>query len=288
MSTRQAIMNSSFIPQITPPTTLTEPAYWFIFSSFNLLVHQDENVVRVPRLRDLGELDVTAVRQQYLGYLDYPTPIHCFSAEAQDDNTPDGMAFLNLRQLFGLLDDECLGLAGRAVQIMDWDRTHQFCGRCGSSTETQLHERAKICRQCSHTSYPRLSPAMIARVTRQGPDGPEILLARAHRFAPGRYSVLAGYVEPGETLEECVRREICEEVGITVKNIRYFGSQPWPFPNSLMIGFTAEYESGEIRLEEAEMADAAWFRPDNLPRIPPRISIARRLIEHFLTEAAQE
>jgi NAD+ diphosphatase len=278
-------MNASFVPQITPPDTLAEPANWFIFSGFNLLVHQEENAARVPRLQDFTELGVTAVRQQYLGYLESSPSIHCFSVEAEDDTAPDGMAYLSLRQLFGRLDDECFWLAGRAIQIMDWDRTHQFCGRCGSPTETQPHERAKICPQCSHTSYPRLSPAMIASVTRQGPEGPEILLARSHRFPPGRYSVLAGFVEPGETLEDCVRREICEEVGITVKNVRYFGSQPWPFPNSLMVAFTAEYESGEISLEEEEMDDAAWFRPDNLPRIPPRISIARSLIEHFLVKS---
>jgi NAD+ diphosphatase len=279
-------MKDSFVAQITPPDVLNERAYWFVFSGFNLLVHQEEKAARVPRLYALSELaGVTAVRQQYLGYLDSDTPIHCFSAEVSiETEPPAGMAFRNLRQLFGLLDDECFWLAGRAVQIMDWDRTYQFCGKCGSPTTTQAHERAKICPQCGHTSYPRLSPAMIVRVTRQGANGPEILLARAHRFPPNRYSVLAGYVEPGESLEDCVRREVCEEVGLTVKNIRYFGSQPWPFPNSLMVAFTAEYASGEIELEEEEMADAGWYGPHDLPRIPPRLSIARRLIDDFLAD----
>ena len=276
-------MNPSFVAQLQPPDAPHDPAYWFIFRGFQLLVYREEKAARVPRLNELAELGLTAVRHQYLGYLDGENPIHCYSAEVDAETAaPEGMAFSGLRRLFGLLDETCFWLAGRAVQIMDWDRTHQFCGRCGRPTETQAHERAKICPQCSHTSYPRLSPAMIVRVTRQGGNGREILLARAHHFRPGLYSVLAGFVEPGETLEDCVRREICEEVGLTVKNIRYFGSQPWPFPHSLMIAFTAEYDSGEIQLEEAEMADAGWYTPDNLPKIPPPISISRRLIDDYL------
>jgi NAD+ diphosphatase len=126
---------------------------------------------------------------------------------------------------------------------------------------------------------------MIVRVQRQGEQGPEILLARNHRHPLGFYSVLAGFVEPGESLEECVRREVCEEVSIEIENIRYFGSQPWPFPNSLMIAFTADYAAGSLELEEEEIADAGWFRPDSLPPVPPPISIARRLIDSFVDES---
>jgi NAD+ diphosphatase len=132
------------------------------------------------------------------------------------------------------------------------------------------------------TSYPRISPAIIVAVTRRFEDGMRILLARNHRFPPGRYSVIAGFVEAGETLEECVRREVEEETGIQVDNIRYFGSQPWPFPNSLMIGFTAEHAGGEIVIGAGEIADAQWFAPDALPLLPPKISIARRLIDDFV------
>ena len=278
-------MNASFVARVTPPSTQETPAYWFIFRGYRLLVQRDENSARVPRLHDLTELGITAVRQQYLGYLETAPPTHAYSAEIpRESEAPDGWEFVSLRQLFGALDDECFWLAGRAIQIMDWDRTHQFCGKCGHPTTPQPHERAKKCPQCGHTSYPRLNPAMIVRVTREGENGSEILLARAHRFPPGRYSVLAGFVEPGETLEECVQREVCEEVSIKVKNIRYFGSQPWPFPNALMLAFTAEYESGEIVLEEAEVDDAGWFTADNLPDIPPRISIANRLINDFLDQ----
>jgi NAD+ diphosphatase len=152
------------------------------------------------------------------------------------------------------------------------------CGRCGSPTEHAPGERARRCPQCGHAAFPRLSPAVIVRVTR----GDEILLARAVRFPGGVYSVLAGFVEPGESLEECVARELEEEVGIEVTDIAYFASQPWPFPHSLMIGFTATWVSGDLRIEEAELVDARWFTRDNLPDLPGRLSIARTLIDDWL------
>ena len=130
--------------------------------------------------------------------------------------------------------------------------------------------------------YPRLAPAIIVRVQRETENGREILLARGPNYPEGWYSVLAGFVEPGENLETCVAREVYEEVGIRIKNIRYFGSQPWPFPHSLMLGFTADYVSGELTLQEEEIEDAKWFRSDNMPRLPSRMSISRHLIDNFL------
>ncbi|MCK4988071.1 MAG: NAD(+) diphosphatase, partial [Desulfobacterales bacterium] len=165
----------------------------------------------------------------------------------------------------------------RANQLVDWGRTHQYCGVCGRPTEDKTDERAKICPQCGLVNYPRLSPAIIVAVLKNN----QILLARNKRFKLPFYSVLAGFVEPGETLEQCVQREIREEVGLTVKNIRYFGSQPWPFPNSLMIAFIADYADGEITVDGSEIIDAAWFSKDKLPQIPPSISIARQLIDWF-------
>jgi NAD+ diphosphatase len=198
-----------------------------------------------------------------------------------DEFLPEGMGFKDLRQVYGLLEEDLFVLGGRAVQIVEWDRTHQYCGRCGSRTHTKEKERAKVCPQCGLHSFPRLSPAIIVAVTR----GEEILLARSAHFPQGMFSVLAGFVEPGETIEECVVREVKEEVGITVGNIRYFGSQPWPFPNSLMLGFTAEYVGGELALDPTEIAEAGWFRADSLPSIPGRISIAGRLIKWFLEKS---
>ncbi len=284
-------MAAPFISLVTPPENRTAgPDYWFIFCKFGVLVHENEQRFALPALTDIGELGETAVsthiiRRHYLGYLDANPPIHCIAAEVPEGTEPPaGMAFKGLRELYGRIDEDLLWLAGRAVQIIDWDRTHQFCSRCGTPTEILSFERAKKCPNCDFTTYPRLAPAVIVRVDRLINNTPHILLARNHRFPPGFYSVIAGFTEPGETLEECVHREIKEEVGIDVYNIRYFGSQPWPFPHSLMIAYTADYAGGEFELEEAEIAAAGWFAADDLPQIPPRMSIARRLIDDFLGE----
>ncbi len=275
-----------FVSRMAPPAGERRPAYWFIFEGDKLLVRSNDQAAQVPLAADLSHLGITPVRQHYLGYLEdeQQQQIDCYGAEiAPDTPLPDGMMADGLRQLYPRIGDFTFSLAGRAIQVMTWDRTHQFCGQCGTPTENLEHERAKCCPACGLISYPRLSLAIIIAVIRHTDQGNRLLLARNHRFAPGRYSVIAGYVEPGETLEECARREVWEEVGIRIKNIRYFGSQPWPFPNSLMIGFTAEYEGGEFNLEEAEIAQAGWFAADALPGLPPKMSIARTLIDWFTT-----
>ena len=193
----------------------------------------------------------------------------------EDAPEPAGMRYVGLRSLFLRIPDPLLALAGRAFQVVEWDLTHRFCGRCGTPTHTKADERAKECPNCGYVAYPRVSPAMMALVTRDR----ELLLARSHRFVNGVYSALAGFVEPGETIEDCVRREVREEVGVEVDHITYFASQSWAFPHSLMIAFTAEYAGGDIRLEDAEIADARWFDVDALPPLPPNVSIARRLID---------
>jgi NAD+ diphosphatase len=169
------------------------------------------------------------------------------------------------------------------VQIVEWDRTHRFCSRCGEPTERMVNERARRCARCGLLAFPRLSPAVIVRVLRDD----QILLGHNRAFPPGLYSVLAGFVEPGETLEETVEREIFEEVGIEVTDLRYFASQPWPYPNSLMLGFTARHAGGEIRVDQQELADARWFSRDNLPELPGKLSIARRLIDDWLGDSAR-
>lgn len=278
-------MSHEFFSSVKPPWEAVNLGYWFIFRGPDMLVEDSDGLLTVPRSERIGALRLSFVRQQYLGYLATDPPEHCFSGEvAEDLQPPDGMRFLGLRRLYGQLEEEHFWLAGRAIQIVDWDRTHQFCSRCGGRTETMPNERAKECQQCGFTSYPRLSPAIIVRVQRKSDNGAEILLARSHRHPSGLFSVLAGFVEPGETLEESVRREVREEVGIELRNIRYFGSQPWPFPNSLMLAFTADYAGGDIVLEEEEMAEAGWFKADSLPPIPPSISISRRLIDSFIEE----
>ena len=188
------------------------------------------------------------------------------------------MRFSGLRSLYDSLDEDLFWLAARAVQIVAWNRTHQYCSQCGQRTKPHERDRALVCPDCGLQSYPRLSPAIIVLVERER----QLLLARSPRFPKGRYSVIAGFVEPGETLEEAVVRELREEVGIEVDNIRYFGSQSWPFPNSLMLGFTAEHVAGEICIDDHEIEDAGWFSPDDLPDLPDGISISRKLIDWFL------
>lgn len=176
-------------------------------------------------------------------------------------------------------------IAGRAVQTTAWARTHQFCGRCAMPTEPSTGERGLKCPACDLVSYPRVAPAMIVLITRgeTGPDQ-EALLARGARFPRPMYSCLAGFVEPGEDLEGAVVREVKEEVGVDVDDIRYVGSQPWPFPHSLMVGFRANYTGGDIVCEDGEIADAGWYRKDDLPMIPPELSIAGKIIQGWLAE----
>jgi NAD+ diphosphatase len=272
-------MQSKFLPEVHPSSPVSAPAWWFAFAGNRLLVMEDDDRAGLPCLIDPDMVQMYAVRKHYLGML---AGRDCFAIELDTRTVvPEGMALHGLRGLYGRLDDDLFSIAGRAIQVLDWDRTHQFCGRCGTPTEDHPTERAKRCPRCGLSNYPRLSPAVIVLVRRDD----EILLARAHNFAGAFYSTLAGFVEPGESLEDTVRREIMEEVGIEVDEIRYFGSQPWPFPNSLMIGFTARYAGGEITIDNNEIKDAAWFHRENLPRIPAKLSIARQLIDSYLDES---
>jgi NAD+ diphosphatase len=260
------------------PAVTSEPGndcyvYWFIFSMNKLLIKNDE--LGIPYSRSLKELNLSPLRMQYLGTLQEQP---CYSAEVSPDTiAPEGMSFRELMSLYGVLDEDIYLLAGRAVQIVRWDQQHQYCGRCGHKTETLQGERAKKCPACGFISYPRLSPATITAVLKDN----KILLTHYAAFRGNMHTIIAGFVEPGETLEECVKREIQEEVGIQVKNIKYFKSQPWPYPNSLMIGFTAEYESGEISVDNTEISEAAWYDLNSLPELPPKMSIAREIIDWF-------
>ena len=265
-------------PGVTAPNERPGPSLYFAFRDDLLLVASDPGAARVPELDQFAELGLDARSEHYMGALGER---HCFAVDVGldgDVEAPDGTDFLGLRELFGPLGEDLFVVAGRAFQIVNWDRTHRYCGRCGSNTVRSDVERARKCPDCGLLSFPRVTPAVITLVER----GREFLLARNARFPRGRYSIIAGFVETGETLEQAVAREIREEVGIEVKNIRYFGSQPWPFPHSLMIGFTAQHASGEIRIDEDEIADAGWYTADNLPDLPDGISISRKIIDSFL------
>ena len=246
----------------------------FAFRGRDLLVTEDG---ALPDVSQIDEAGLEAVRRQYLGSLDGR---HCYSAELETGAQPDGgLRFSNLHMLYGSLDEATHAVAGRAVQIVDWDRTHQFCGACGEKTVVSELDRSRSCPDCQFPMYPRLSPAMIVSVERDD----EILLARSPHFPEGIMSVLAGFVEPGESAEDAVKREGYEETKILVDNVQYFSSQAWPFPNSLMLGFRADYREGEIEIDGEEIVAAEWFRAKDMPNFfPGRVSISQWLIHDFL------
>jgi NAD+ diphosphatase len=263
------------------PANICEPIdsegiYWFVFSLNKLLVTNYADHISIPFVKTLEELNIVPVRTQYLGTLE-GQPCYCVEV-SPDTACLDNMIFIDLRSLYGSLEEDLFILAGKALQIVTWDQTHQYCGRCGTRTEAVDSERAKRCPKCGLINYPRISPAVITAIIKDN----KILLAHNSGFKGNMHSVIAGFLEPGETLEECVKREIMEEVGITVKNLRYFGSQPWPFPNSMMIGYIAEYASGEILVDGVEITEAGWFDVDNLPELPSKMSIARKLIDWYI------
>jgi len=265
-----------FLSGIRLPEGASERSAWFVFRGDQLLVRVDGDSARLPDWADLSDVAGYDTRH-YLGRLD---GVDCFTVELEGTSEPPPeMAFEGLRALFGRLPDDHFSVAGRAVQVVLWDRTHRFCGRCGEPTVRLEAERARRCRRCGLLSFPRVSPAVIARVEKDD----AILLGRNVAFQEGMYSCLAGFVEPGEELEETVAREVYEEASIVVRDVRYFASQPWPFPHSLMVGFVAQYGGGEIRVDPTELADAGWFTRDTLPRLPSTMSIARKLIDDWLT-----
>jgi NAD+ diphosphatase len=192
---------------------------------------------------------------------------------------PEGFRFSNRRDLHKLYNIEIFNRSGAAYQMMNLFLKNRFCGACGKPMTDHERDLARYCSSCGNTTYAALSPAVIVAVEKDG----MLLLGHNIHFPSGRYSILAGFVDPGETLEDTIKRELFEEAGITVKNIRYFGSQPWPFPNSMMFGFNADWESGELTPDGEELSDVRWFAADNLPELPPSISISRRLIDDWVT-----
>ena len=261
---------STFTP-LAAPVAHDRPLT-FAFRGYDLLVREadaglpDAAALKAIDLSPSSILPVGLLRKEYC----------CTAWVPKSAQAPDGYAFRGLRTLWGRLDEETLAVAGRALQIADWARNHRFCGSCGKPMAQVVGERAMRC-ECGHVAYPRIAPAMMVLVKK----GDAILLARNIAVpSGGRMSALAGFLEPGESVEDAVHREVYEEVGLFVKDLRYFGSQSWPFPGSLMIAFTAEYSSGEIKCDPNEIAEARWFGPaDKLPELSPPQSISRALIE---------
>lgn len=250
---------------------------WLVFSRDKLVIRRDQPHLPQGKFGDFGFLteyhkEVFELKDLQGQAMSLATFIVDMGAEEPDD---EHWELTSLREILMQAPDSAFYVAGRAWQYVHFFRTHRFCGQCGERTERVNWEMAVQCRRCHHRSYPRVSPCIIVAVH----DGERLLLARGVRHRKlNMYSTLAGFVESGESLEQAVHREISEEVGVKVTDLEYFGSQPWPFPHSLMVGYIARYAGGDIVPEEGEIDDAQWFYPDALPNTPPSLSIAGQLI----------
>ena len=250
---------------------MNELGYWLLRCENQLFITMDRmdgNIFPRGRASDFGNPGDALLVGELQG-------MHCYAADL--DKIPENMSgeLMQVRSLFSLAGAEEIYLATRAIQLLDWRKNHRFCGKCGTPTAIKTGQFAMLCPACGLVVYPRISPAVMVLIRR----GDELLLARSPRFRPGIYSALAGFVEAGETLEQCAHREVMEEVGITITNLRYFRSQSWPFPDSLMVAFFADYAAGIITPDPSEIEDAKWFSRSALPALPEPVSLARQLIE---------
>jgi NAD+ diphosphatase len=256
---------------------MNELSYWLLRSDKQLFTTLDaspETIFPFGCATDFGSPDDALLVGQWHGH-------PCYAADVE--SLPDSLLgqLSPVRSLFGLAGAEAFALAGRATQLMDWRRNHRYCGHCGTPTTMKASEFAMLCPACSLLAYPRISPAVMVLIAR----GDDLLLARSPHFKPGVFSALAGFVEAGETLEQCAVREVREEVGVEIANLRYFRSQPWPFPDSLMLAFFADYAGGVITPDPSEIEAADWFSRSALPLLPDPVSIARQLIDAACRQA---
>lgn len=265
----------TFISSLEPISPPSCKDLWLIFKDNLLLVERKDSILSIPIAESTAVIHSKLIKTHHLGTFQ---GYSCYTGELEGElELPKNLEFIDLRSFMAQSSNENFFLAGKAFQVINWDRTNMFCGKCGSKTHYKEDERAKICPSCGMVHYPHIAPAIIVAIVKDN----KLLLAHNVNFVSSLHSVIAGFVEPGETFEECVRREVHEEVGIQVKNIKYFESQPWPFPNSLMIAFTAEYAGGEISVDGKEIDHADWFAPENLPFIPSSKSVASKLIRWF-------
>lgn len=259
--------------------------YWFIFSKSDLLLLKDARGNYTVPYSENNPLIVSPwVHIMNITPMEDGTVVRTFLIDDPQHITfADGLEhpheFVGLRASFYKLPMDLYLKAGKCQELLYWDRNTQFCGVCGAPMRMST-DISKKCTQCGKEVWPQLATAIIVLIHR----GEEVLLVHARNFNSDFYGLVAGFVETGETLEEAVHREVMEETSLTIKNLRYFGSQPWPYPCGLMVGFTAEYESGDIHLQRSELSKGTWFHYDNLPRIPQKLSIARRLIDAWLKQ----
>lgn len=259
-----------------------EPVWWFVISAGDILVAEDK---QIPHgfLSDLPMPDLREYKTVFIGEL---RERHCYLviADFGDNNFSAVGEFVSVRELITDGDDALFAMAARAKQVADFLATHRFCGRCGARMQAVDWELAMHCHSCQHRCYPRISPCIIVAIRRDK----QILLARGKRHPEGLYSVLAGFAEAGESLEQTLEREVMEEAGVQIKNPRYVASQSWPFPNSLMVGFIADWAGGDVRIDPFELEDGGWFNINALPKIPGHGTIANKLIMRLKAEIDQE
>lgn len=258
------------------------PAKWFIFSQGKLLLQKGGNgKYSIPFGLYPPFIPEEGCR---IHTVKLPTGITVFTFSSQQPVAEtDGWALIGLRESFNYIPLSDYKAAGKASQILYWDTHSCFCPVCGTPTEQQT-DIMKRCPHCGYELYPPISPAIIVLVKKHD----EILMVHARNFKGTFYGLVAGFLEAGETLEQCVQREVMEETGLTIKNISYFASQPWPYPSGLMIGFIADYASGNIKLQDDELSAGAFYHRDHLPELPQKLSIARQLIDHWLNEKTTE
>lgn len=262
---------------LKPPVEVERNSY-FIYSGYSILSGPQGEQWSPLSEEEWRRQNITPHSTHYIGTWQQTA---CYAIELDaDSEAPAGHEWVSLRHFILYPDDALFALAGRGMQIIEWHRTHRYCGQCGQTMEEHEFDRARECVACKRIFYPRLSPCIIVLVTR----GDELLLARGSRHPEGMYSTLAGFIEPGETVEHAVHREVREEVGIEVDNLQYWGSQPWPFPHQLMLGFYAQYSSGDLVLEDEEISDARWWHCTKLPDHPPASTISGRLIRGYLEQ----
>ena len=261
--------------------TLTDPgrsemAYYFAFNGNDILWSGNSNLPHPIPQSEWRQSSLADYPGYYFGsYRGLP----CFAIQCDDKNIIlPGYTWIGMRRVLIEMDEILFAIAGRGKQILEFNRTHKYCGRCGKQTSQHGKESALYCSHCDHYYYPRVSPCIIVLVTR----GEELLLARSSRFPNGMFSTLAGFVEPGETIEQAVHREVEEEVGVKIGNLRYYSSQAWPFPHQLMIGFHAEHHSGEIIIDDDEIVDAQWWHYTDLPHTPPPAALSGKLIQSYI------
>jgi NAD+ diphosphatase len=261
---------ASFTPLMAPQDH-AEPLT-FLFYQGRLLVREHD--LSLPDAAAVAKLGIAPHQLHPVGLLDGR---YVRAGWVEGEELPaEGFNWRGLRSLFGAMNEDVLGLAGRSAQIAEWARTHRFCGACGGAMRLAAGERCFKCAHCGHLAYPRISPAMMVLIRK----GDSVLLAMHSASPTRRFSPLAGFLEAGESVEEAVHREVFEEVGLRVHNLQYFSSQSWPFPHSLMIAFTADYLDGEIRVDATEIAEARWFGPgDEWPARIPHVSISSMLID---------